>query len=165
MDTLYKTRAELARSGFDDPPRQEPYAAGFELGENAEPDEDALGLDRIPVKPGRELVEESRRGARCYRLEKTRCGKKTCRCARGELHGPYWYAYYRENGRMRCEYVGKNLPELVRLEDRTRKACKSAQAERETAAKLVAQIKETLKRAREIDQEPGEPEKPSWVAP
>jgi hypothetical protein len=32
----------------------------------------------------------------------------TCRCARGELHGPYLVAYYREKGkRLRKRYLGK----------------------------------------------------------
>jgi hypothetical protein len=34
-----------------------------------------------------------------------RCGKSSCRCARGELHGPYHYHFWRENGRLRKRYV------------------------------------------------------------
>lgn len=102
-------------------------------------------LDGIPLTPGRELIKVGHQGGKCYRLEKTRCGKKNCRCTRGELHGPYWYAYYRENGRMRCEYIGKNLPELASLETRVRKACKSSQALRERTAKTVAEVKETFR--------------------
>jgi hypothetical protein len=46
-------------------------------------------------------------GAVTYRLEPVRCGKKTCtRCP----HGPYWYAYWREDGRLRSRYIGKTLP-------------------------------------------------------
>ena len=38
-----------------------------------------------------------------YRLEEVRCGKATCtRCP----HGPYWYAYWREDGRVRSRYLG-----------------------------------------------------------
>lgn len=41
------------------------------------------------------------------RQETVRCGKDGCtRCP----HGPYWYAYWREDGRMRSRYVGKDLP-------------------------------------------------------
>ncbi len=37
-----------------------------------------------------------------------RCGKQACtRCP----HGPYWYAYWRENGRRRSRYVGRLLDE------------------------------------------------------
>lgn len=33
-----------------------------------------------------------------------RCGKESCtRCP----HGPYWYAYWREDGRRHSRYVGK----------------------------------------------------------
>src|SRR5687767_11944298 len=33
------------------------------------------------------------------------CGKATCRCARGELHGPYWRRFWREGGSQRSSYV------------------------------------------------------------
>lgn len=42
------------------------------------------------------------------RSEYVRCGKPTCRCAKGKLHGPYAYKYWRdEKGRLRKAYVGK----------------------------------------------------------
>ena len=34
-----------------------------------------------------------------------RCGKPTCRCRLGALHGPYWYRHFREDGRQRKRYV------------------------------------------------------------
>jgi len=34
-----------------------------------------------------------------------RCGKRNCRCYRGELHGPYHYLFWREAGRLRKVYV------------------------------------------------------------
>ena len=35
-----------------------------------------------------------------------RCGKPTCRCARGGLlHGPYWYRRWRERGKQRKAFV------------------------------------------------------------
>ena len=38
-----------------------------------------------------------------YRREEVRCGKANCtRCP----HGPYWYAYWREGGRLRSRYLG-----------------------------------------------------------
>lgn len=59
---------------------------------------------------GRSVVEERPTPGGCYRLEKVRCGKDNCRCAGGELHGPYWYLYARKNGRLTSRYVGKELP-------------------------------------------------------
>lgn len=48
------------------------------------------------------------RGGVTYRLEHVRCGKEGCtRCP----HGPYWYAYWREGGKLRSRYIGKTLPE------------------------------------------------------
>jgi hypothetical protein len=34
-----------------------------------------------------------------------RCGKPTCRCARGEPHGPYFYRYWRDGVRRCKRYV------------------------------------------------------------
>jgi hypothetical protein len=37
--------------------------------------------------------------------EWVRCGKVSCKCARGALHGPYWRHQWREGGRTRRRYV------------------------------------------------------------
>jgi hypothetical protein len=51
--------------------------------------------------------ERSQAGAVTFRQEMVKCGKAGCtRCP----HGPYWYAYWREDGRTRSRYVGKHLP-------------------------------------------------------
>ena len=42
-----------------------------------------------------------------FRQQHVRCGKPTCTTC---PHGPYWYAYWREDGRLRSRYVGKSLP-------------------------------------------------------
>ena len=42
--------------------------------------------------------------------EKVACGDASCKCASGDrqdMHGPYLYRYYRENGTMKSEYIGK----------------------------------------------------------
>ena len=72
-----------------------------------------VSLEDIPVRPGREVVETRKGGGKTYRLEKIKCGKANCKCASGELHGPYWYAYYRVNGKLKSEYIGKQLPDQV----------------------------------------------------
>lgn len=46
-----------------------------------------------------------------YRLESVKCGKPGCtKCP----HGPYWYAYYREDGKVRSRYIGPELGESNR---------------------------------------------------
>jgi hypothetical protein len=43
-----------------------------------------------------------------------RCGRLTCRCARGQPHGPYFYRFWREGGRLRKQYVRPAELEEVR---------------------------------------------------
>ncbi|MBA2395553.1 MAG: winged helix-turn-helix domain-containing protein, partial [Ktedonobacteraceae bacterium] len=46
-----------------------------------------------------------------YRQQYTRCGKQRCRkCREGAGHGPYWYAYWSENGRTISKYIGMHRP-------------------------------------------------------
>ena len=42
-------------------------------------------------------------GAVCAQM--VRCGKANCKCARGELHGPYFYHFRRTNGVLTKRYV------------------------------------------------------------
>jgi hypothetical protein len=51
-------------------------------------------------------------GCGSYVLQRVLCGKPTCRCARvgGELHGPYWYHYWKMDRKTKSKYVGKNRP-------------------------------------------------------
>ena len=52
-------------------------------------------------------------GAVCAQY--VRCGKPDCKCARGELHGPYWYRFWREDGcKLHKQYVRKADLEAVR---------------------------------------------------
>ena len=48
------------------------------------------------------------------RRQMVRCGKQSCSTC---PHGPYWYAYWTEDGRRRSRYLGKiGLDELARQE-------------------------------------------------
>ena len=42
-----------------------------------------------------------------YRQEHVRCGKAHCSTC---PHGPYWYGYWKEDGRTRKQYIGRHLP-------------------------------------------------------
>ena len=51
-------------------------------------------------------------GAVCAQYK--RCGKANCRCALGELHGPYFYRFQWYEGRVVKEYVRLSDVEEVR---------------------------------------------------
>ncbi len=83
-------------------------------------------------------------GAVCEQWVK--CGKPRCRCTRGQLHGPYYYRFWRENGKLRKEYV--RLQDVKRVE----RACKARQAkekrerrEKEAAMALLRELKAYLR--------------------
>jgi len=47
-------------------------------------------------------------------LERRRCGKPTCRCRRGEWHGPYVYRYWYQDGQRCKAYVPRDrIPEVA----------------------------------------------------
>jgi hypothetical protein len=60
------------------------------------------------------IVERKPYDGKTYQLEKRRCGKVGCGCLDGEIsevgHGPYWYAYWRADGKLKSRYVGKRPP-------------------------------------------------------
>jgi hypothetical protein len=45
-----------------------------------------------------------------YRRQEVRCGRSCESCP----HGPYWYAYWKEGGRSRSQYIGRELPADIR---------------------------------------------------
>jgi hypothetical protein len=45
-----------------------------------------------------------------YRQQHVRCGRDCAACP----HGPYWYAYWKEEGRSCSQYIGRELPADVR---------------------------------------------------
>jgi hypothetical protein len=62
------------------------------------------------------------------RPQMVRCGKHRCKCTRGALHGPYFYRFWREAGRLRKQYVSlDDLPEV-------RAACEQRQLEHRLVA-------------------------------
>jgi hypothetical protein len=69
---------------------------------------------RGPIKQ-HEVLQAHRTSHNTYRLERVRCGKEVCKCRKGSLHGPYWYAYWIENGKTKSQYIGKKLPKGEQL--------------------------------------------------
>jgi hypothetical protein len=46
-----------------------------------------------------------------YQFQYRKCGKPSCStCRSSQGHGPYWYAYWREDSRLRSAYIGKVRP-------------------------------------------------------
>lgn len=94
------------------------------------------------------IVEEREHDGVLYRLEHVRCGKRGCWCSaeyprRG--HGPYWYAYWREDDRRRSAYIGKRYMSLAA--SRAAKARKLLEAEkrrRDAAASRKAGVSAKL---------------------
>ena len=63
------------------------------------------GPAELPEGNDNEILAVKKSGSMTYRLEKVSCGKNCKGCP----HGPYWYAYWREGGKTRSKYIGKNL--------------------------------------------------------
>jgi len=66
--------------------------------------EDELPETANPV----EYSDDVKKGI--VRKERVKCGDDNCRCISGDpqdMHGPYLYRYYREDGTMKSEYIGK----------------------------------------------------------
>jgi hypothetical protein len=72
---------------------------------------DKTPVEVFPVRAGQVVVGERVWHERTFRQVMVNCGKARCkRCKAGACHGPYWYAYWREGGRVRCRYYGKETP-------------------------------------------------------
>ena len=63
-------------------------------------------VDKTDLPDDVEPVDEDDDGKRTLVKERVKCGADcTCNDCRG--HGPYLYRYYREDGKLTSEYVGK----------------------------------------------------------
>ena len=78
-----------------------------------------------------------------------RCGTRGCHCARGELHGPYWYHFWHEDGyKLRKQYVRKADLEAVRA------ACAAYQEENRQGRELIKASDELMRWLDKGDSEP-----------
>ena len=69
-----------------------------------------------------------------------KCGRPNCRCADGEqLHGPYYYRYWREGGRLRRQYVKRTNLESVRA------ACEATRAEHRAERAWLGELQATVR--------------------
>lgn len=76
-----------------------------------------------------------------------RCGKDNCRCAKGELHGAYYYHFVRVGGRLRKRYLKASEVEQMQI------ACGSRQIEKrkqiEKSEKQWSKLREIRENLRE----------------
>ncbi len=66
-----------------------------------------------------------------------RCGKANCKCAKGELHGPYYLRRWRNGRKKRSNYV-KKRDVFVTFE-----ACLEYKRNRQETRKLIREINES----------------------
>lgn len=65
-----------------------------------------------------------------------RCGKPSCKCARGKLHGPYFYRFWRAGRRLRKTYVRKSEAAAIKV------ACDNYRSERRQTRQLILENKQ-----------------------
>lgn len=76
---------------------------------------DEHGLRRLQILTRAQLeragvVDPTKEAKVRLRRQLVRCGKDGCtKCP----HGPYWYAYWTEDGRRRSRYIGRLLDESL----------------------------------------------------
>ena len=74
---------------------------------------------RAAVRPDRSPSSASETAESLYKTpalvsHHVRCGKPSCRCASGDLHGPYFYRFWRAGGTLVKTYVPRPDVEQVR---------------------------------------------------
>ena len=108
--SLNQLRATLNQLSLED--KQDLYQW---LGKQISIEKSSQPTDAEPLAKQTASVSDTRfYDGKTYQLEKRRCGKKSCKCSAGDLeqvgHGPYWYAYWKESGKLRTQYIGKRSP-------------------------------------------------------
>ncbi|HEX8565179.1 MAG TPA: DUF6788 family protein [Pyrinomonadaceae bacterium] len=85
-----------------------------------------------------------------------RCGKKNCKCSRGELHGPYYYHFARISGRLQKRYIKPEELEQFQLACITRQAKQNEMREEaREPERLLREIKSDLRDLQERMKEAG----------
>jgi len=78
-----------------------------------------------------------------------RCGKRECRCVRGELHGPYYYHVWRDGAKVRKVYVRSENVDYVRACcDAYREFSQALTDVRSTRRELTKNIMKTWRRGK-----------------
>lgn len=81
--------------------------------------------------------------------QRVRCGRSNCRCAQGELHGPYHYRYWREGRTRRKAYVRKE--EVSTVQD----ACDAYRTEQRECREIMQESAAEWRRLKALLKELG----------
>ena len=83
-------------------------------------------------------------GAVCAQM--VRCGKKNCKCARGELHGPYFYHFVRVDGMLVKKYVkAKDVAAMYAACETRRQQDKRQRLMLKTSISALSEVVERLR--------------------
>lgn len=80
-----------------------------------------------------------------------RCGKSSCKCARGELHGAYFYYFTRINGKLTKRYLKASEVESFQAACRAHR--EQAKARRLQSLEIIRCLRESGARLRELSKE------------
>lgn len=90
------------------------------------------------------LPKNTLSGAVCAQW--VRCGRPNCRCRNGQLHGPYFYRFWRHDGRLRKVYVKRAEVESVR------QRCRDYRQPRREHNAWFAEWRQLSEQIREVEQ-------------
>ena len=82
-------------------------------------------------------------------VQKVRCGKTNCKCAKGLLHEGYYYRFYYEHGKLCKKYVKKCEVERIK------RACLLYKQERADMRMMVEAYKRDWRRLKQLLKEWG----------
>ena len=86
-------------------------------------------------------------GAVCVQWK--RCGKPKCKCAKGELHGGYYYHFYYVGGKLHKKYVKKAEVEQVKA------GCLAYKTNRQEMRQLIKESLNDWRRLKQMLKEVG----------
>ena len=76
-----------------------------------------------------------------------RCGKPNCHCRSGRKHGPYFYRFWRQDGKLKKEYIRRAEVDRVRAE------CQARQGSRRTLNEAWEQWRQLLDSIKEVEKQ------------
>lgn len=81
-----------------------------------------------------------------------RCGKKTCKCSHGELHGPYFYHFVRHHRKLKKYYLkGFEITLLLEVCSKRVADKKERSVFRKNCERRLREFREAVQRIKEIE--------------